>query len=675
MPLDAAPFLANPWRMAAEVAAEVLAPPPPVDLNRWAVDRVRFGSESQFPGPYDPERFPFFARILETLSPDHPARVVVLAKSAQLGGTVLAQIFVGGTLDLDPGPVLYTHPTEGNATRWAKTKWKPFVRAVLPDMFAPTTSRDSSNSTLYQERRDGRGWLQISGANSAASLSMITVRRQVQDDLAKWELNNAGDPEPQADSRSKAHEWAKIFKIGTPLIADSCRITRAFRESTQEHYHVPCPHCGHMHPLEWENMLARLDEAHPEEAHFSCPACGGVIEEHHRPAMLRGGQWVAHNPGARTVGFHLWTAYSPLESWGLIAEAWLSAKGDPAREQAFANDVLGRAFQAAGEAPPWEGIRDRAEETGHRRGTIPQGGLILCAGVDVQGDRVECHIKVFGRGLRRWTVDYQVLEGFISAEETRAALDRLLEQTWPDGFGNRRAIDLLAIDGNAYTEDVFDWVRRHPMGRVIMVRGAKSDAAPPLARVQRERGRDGKALRWAKRFFNVGVSPLKMALYKALQVTDPLARAYCGYPKGLDDEFFRQLTAERRVPVRRKDGFVQHVWHKDPVQRNEVLDTEMQAEAAAIRYGWRRFTDERWDQLEAERETPPASGQLDLEELPPAPVAAVPGAAAAAASGLAPGSAPAGERRSGAAGSAALGPKAARSSLAERFARMNGGGA
>jgi hypothetical protein len=28
--------------------------------------------------------------------------------------------------------------------------------------------------------------------------------RQVQDDLAKWELNAAGDPEQQADSRSAA---------------------------------------------------------------------------------------------------------------------------------------------------------------------------------------------------------------------------------------------------------------------------------------------------------------------------------------------------------------------------------------------------------------------------------------------------------------------------------------
>src|SRR4029077_20400566 len=46
----------------------------------------------------------------------------------------------------------------------------------------------------------------------------ITVDRQVQDDLAKWEMTPAGDPESQADNRSRAIEFAKIFKVSTPLV-------------------------------------------------------------------------------------------------------------------------------------------------------------------------------------------------------------------------------------------------------------------------------------------------------------------------------------------------------------------------------------------------------------------------------------------------------------------------
>ena len=617
MMADGDAFLANPVWLAGSIAAEIVAPPAPLDLNRWARENVHFGSESPFPGPYNPDLFPFFERILEVLGPEHPAREVIIRKSAQLGGTVLAQIFLGGSMDLDPCGFMYIHPTENNAVRWAKTKWKPMLRqsTTLSGLFADAKSRDSSNSTLYQERRDGRGWLQISGANSESSLSMLSAKKQVQDDLSKWEMNNAGDPEPQADSRSKAFAWAKILKVGTPLLEDGCRVTKAYKRTTQEHFHVPCPQCGHMHALEWENLQAFI-EAHPDdEPCFTCPSCGYWIEQHHRAEMNRHGGWVAHSPEAKVIGFYLWSAYSPLESWASIRDAWFKAKGDPASEQTFANDVVGRAYKSAGESPPWETIRDRAAEGGLRLGVVPLGGLIVTMGMDCQGDRVEWHCKAYGRDLKRWTVDYGVIEGHISDTETRKKLDTLIAQTWPDTFNNRRPVKMIAIDGNAYTEDVFDWAKHHPASKVMMVRGAKSDLAPPLVKVKREKNKEGKPLRYAGRFFNVGVSGMKTALYKNLQKTDPQARGYCGYPVGLDDDFFQQLCAEKRVAKKNKTGFEEFHWTKEATQRNEVLDTENYAEAAASRAGWRTLRDDAWDALEDELEKPATGVQADFEDL------------------------------------------------------------
>ena len=156
---------------------------------------------------------------------------------------------------------------------------------------------------MFKERYDQRGSLLISGANSAASLSQVSMRRQVQDDLAKWVANSAGDPEGQADSRSSAFDFAKILKISTPLVVPGCRITSSFENGTREHYHVPCPHCGHEQTLEIENFLNCLDEAHPERSAFSCIECGALIEEHHRDAIVRKGRWVAsrlRRPGTRS---------------------------------------------------------------------------------------------------------------------------------------------------------------------------------------------------------------------------------------------------------------------------------------------------------------------------------------------------------------------------------------
>jgi phage terminase large subunit GpA-like protein len=612
-------LLTNPEWMVRDILAETLEPPPPVDFLDWAERNVRFGSESPLPGPYNREQFPFFDRILEVLGPDHPARVIVLQKSAQLGGTVLAQIFTGGSLDLDPCLFMYIHPTTDNGTRWVNTKWRPMLRqtTALVSIFPSTKSRDAGNSMFYLERNDGRGALLVSGANSEASLSQVSPARQVQDDLSKWEMNNAGDPEDQADTRSKAFDWAKIFKISTPLVKAGCRISRAYKNSTQERFQVPCPQCGHMHALEWENFVSNIDPENPGAAHFTCPKNGCIIEQHDLRSMLAKGQWVATNPVAKNVGFFLWTAYSLLERWENIASRWLDSKGDAAKEQTFFNDWLGLPYEAAGEAPPWEEIKAQADESGHQRGIVPVGGLLLSLGLDCQSDRVEWHLRAHGRDVRAWTVDYGVVEYHISMEECRTGLDALLKRTWRDTFGNQRSPATVAIDGNAWTEDVYDWAKRHPASRVMMVRGVASEAAPFIARVKRERSRDGRLLRYARRFFNVGTAPMKAALYKNLSKRDPLSRGFNGFPKGMEDDFFQQLCSERRVPINRKDGYVEFRWKKDPSVRNEVLDTAIYADAGAIRQGWRTLTEEQWDALEAELEKPAVEkGQLDLEDLP-----------------------------------------------------------
>lgn len=612
--------LANAERLAMLAAAEAMEPPPPVDYLKYAKENIVFSErESPQPGPYNEDLFPLNTEVLKALSPDDPCRIVTFAKSAQLGGTILANIFTLGSLVMASGDFLYVHPTDDNARRWSKMKLAPMIKgsAELSRLF-PAKSRDGSDSVLYKERADGRGALQISGANSPASLSQVTMQRQVQDDLVKWENNTAGDPENQADSRSQAHLFAKILKISTPKIMPGCRITKNFRAGSQEVPEVPCPHCEHYQVLRWDNMLACLDEAHPEKAHFTCEACGCDIEEHHRPWMLKRHRFVAGNPAMMRFhrSFWWWSAYSVLQSWENIGRAWIAAKGDPAKEQTFMNDVAGLAYEAAGEAVPWEVLKERADQSEYKRGQIPAGGLIITIGIDCQKDFVQWQVVAWGREGRRWVVERGAFPGHVSEPKTQDLLDALVETAWPNSVGRRFAADLVAIDGNAWTEDVWSWARRHPASRVIMVRGANTENAPLIARVKKERNtRTGKLLKYSRRFYNFGASVLKMALYRNLAKTDPLERGYVGFPAGLEDEYFKQLTAERRKATKNRAGFEVWAWTKDPTQANEDLDTMNQAETAAIKLGVRAFTDEYWQRLEAERETPPKDRQLDLEDL------------------------------------------------------------
>ena len=205
--------LSDPRLTTLAVIESVMTPPPPADFNAWAEDHIVFGRESPFPGPYRRDTIPPAARILECLGPDHPARTVTLMASAQLMKTTIAQVFVGASMDVDPCDMGYVHPTHDNAIRWSRRKWKVMRKQskALSRIFGEQKSRDSTDTALYQETRDGRGSLQIGGANSEASLSMVSWPKQVQDDLAKWETNDGGDPERQADNRSGAFDWEKIF--------------------------------------------------------------------------------------------------------------------------------------------------------------------------------------------------------------------------------------------------------------------------------------------------------------------------------------------------------------------------------------------------------------------------------------------------------------------------------
>ena len=594
-----------------------LTPPPPVDFTLWAQNNIVFEADQPMPGPYDPELYPFNAEILKTLQPDDPCREVVLKGSAQWGKTIIAMVFTGASIELLATSMLYVHPSIDNGRRWVNTKWKPFVRMSpsLRTIMPPEKTKDTANSTLYKERRDGRAKLLVSGANSPASLSLVTFKHQVQDDLAKWENNDAGDPESQADSRSQAYEDAKILKVSTPLIEGLCRISKAYKRSDQRQFHVPCPQCDHYQALEWENFRKSIhDGMDPEDAHFTCAECGCPIEHHHKRDIVARGRWVAHNPESRTPGFFIWTAYSPLRSWSYIVDEWFKAKGSPEAEQNFYNDKLGLAYETKGEAPPWKDIAARAKESDYTTGTIPNGAPMLVLSADVQGDRVEWLLKAFGPNLRRFTVQRGLIQGHISEAQTRSALDALLRRTWKNRFGQSFAADIMAIDGNYDTNDVEDWAKRWPESRVIIVRGANSHHAPPLVQYKAERKNDGKQKRQQKRYYHVGVSGLKASLYKHLEKKDPLSRGYCGFPNDLEDDYFRQLCSEKRVLRKKSNGAVDFVWERLPDVRNEVLDMENYAEAGARRLGWHDASDAEWEQLTGKREIPPPDGQMDLLE-------------------------------------------------------------
>lgn len=611
------PFIGNALRSGLIAAALAIEPPPPPDYVAWAQENITFGEESPFKGPYNPDLFPFFTPILQALQPDDPSSIVTLKKSAQLGGTVLGSIFLGATMCLDPCPMMNTHPTVENAKAYKQNKWAPFVRGAptLRRVMANSANNDPGDTTKQQNRKDDRGFIMWNGANSAASLSQHSVKKQHQDDLSKWVADNdQGDPEQQAQTRSFAYsgKGQKIFKTSTPTLDEACRISKRFEEGTQEYWEVPCPHCDEYQALTPEDFIENIDRDHPERSHFLCKHCGCEIHQHHRYEFNLRGRFRPKNPLARSRSFFLWSAYSPLATWEEIAVRYLQAEGEAEQERAVYNDVFGMAYVAKSETPPWETIRDRARLSHYNRGVIPVGGLLLTIGVDVQIDRLELQIVAWGSKRRRWVVDYHVVQGTLGQEDTRRELSAYLSRTWPDMFGNKRRADLMAIDSGNWTDEVYDYVLSQPDSRVIAVKGASQDGSPPHRagnfNVPDSRGKTRKTKR---KLWLAGVSTLKHSFYQNVKGEDPDARGYVGFPADLEDHYFIMLTNERKTLTRNKRlGFAKWEWIK--VGDNEAIDNMNYAEVAARRLNWDRLSEEQWDALAAQREREPEDRQEDL---------------------------------------------------------------
>ncbi|WHZ33419.1 phage terminase large subunit family protein [Sagittula sp. MA-2] len=631
-------FLTSAEAVIAAALSEAMAPPPPPDITRWCEENIVFDERSPMPGPFRIERFPFLREIHEVLSPEHPCREVTVRGSAQWGKTVsVLNPVIGAWHEYGPLDSLVVHPTHSSATEWVDNKWLPMRRQApsLRRLFGDGRGGDNKDAKFNQETLTRNGSLKVTSAGSPDDLAGTSRRLVALDDLSKFEMTPKGDPEKLAESRASGFEDAKILAISTAQLVGTCRISRRYERSDKRLFDVPCPHCGHMAPLTWENFRRNLDPERLHAACFTCDDCGGVIGHADKERIVGLGKWVATNPAGDHPGFHLWRAYVPQRDWASIAVEYARVMGwtqlsltgeteeaiahtvEAETEQTFWNDVLGLPYAVASKGPDWEKLRDRVENQpegeGLPRSIVPARGVILTAGVDCQGDRTEIHIVAHGPNHQRWPVDYIVVPHHIADEACWSALDGYLKATWRTERGLRLPLDMLAIDGGTYTDAVWSWATRWPWDRVIVVKGSNSANGPTMVPQKFERRADGKAKRRQKRAFMLNVSQLKGDFYGWLEKDDPLSRGYVHFARGLGDEYYRMVTSEVRVLRRSSSGVVNARWELvEPTRRNEGLDTMLYAEAGARRKGWLSLTAEQWLRLEAERGAAPTEDQPDL---------------------------------------------------------------
>lgn len=588
---------------------EALKPDPILTVSSWA-DKYRILSRKSASeaGQWRTERTPYLKEIMDTLTSSHPAKKIVFKKSSQTGGTEAGNNWIGYIIDCSPGPVMMVLPRVEDARRNSKLRIDPLIEENprLLKKVGRSKSRDSSN-TILQKAFEG-GELVITGSNSVAGLKSMPARFLFLDEVDEYpqDIDGQGDPISLVMARSRTFSRRKAFIVSSPTVEGESKIDLEFKNSDQRFFHVPCPHCDHFQRLSFKNL--KWEEGKPETAQYYCENCGEGIQESTKTKMLKRGKWVARNPGHEVVGFHINSLYSPVGwfSWKDIASDYEDAKRELEEEKktekmrTFVNTVLGKTYKEEGEKPEWERIYYRREP--YHIGTVPEGGVFLTCGVDVQKDRLECEVVAWGRNKVSWSIDYKVFAGETEKPEVWAQLETFVSTSFPSADNKKSfPIKMIGIDSGFNTQHVYNFCRKFPSTRVIPLKG--SDAMAQIIGIPRivDVRAKGKTYRRGVKVWTVGVSHLKSELYGFLKLEKPIENdiyptGFCHFPE-YDSEYFKQITAETIVTKRNRKGFSTTEWVKSR-ERNEALDCRIYNRALASLIGIDRFKDSDWDKIE-----------------------------------------------------------------------------
>lgn len=583
------------------------APPPVLKLSEWADKYAYLSAESSAePGKW--HTIPYQRGPMDAFT-DPEIEQITFMKSARVGYTKIINCAIGYFMHYDPCPIMVVQPTIEDAEGYSKEEIAPMLRdtPVLRGIVADAKAKDSNN-TIVQKAFLG-GTLALVGANSPRGFRRVSRRVVLFDETDGYPASAGaeGDQIKLGIKRTEYYWNRKIAAGSTPTIDEVSRIQKLFNQSDQRRYFVPCPHCDAPQFLKWggkdEKFGIKWPPGEPEKAYYVCEAAGCVIEHGHKRWMVEEAErrqreegskvygWQPTAPGnGRHAGFHIWAAYSysPNATWGHLAQEWLDSKDDPESLKTFVNTALGEVWTQNYSAKVGaEGLAARAEE--YQLLTVPMRGLLLTAGVDVQGNRLAVKVKAWGEGEESWLVNYIEIAGDpadLSPAGPWAQADTVLLQPYRHESGADLYVQAVAVDtGGHFTNEAYIFCRARKKRRVIAIKGSSVAGRQALGKpTLQDINYKNQVIKKGVSLFMLGVDTIKTTVYGRLKMDKKEGAGVCHFPiGGLQDNYYKMLTAEKQV-TKYINGFPKRYWWKKDGDANEALDCEVYAYAALQYY-------------------------------------------------------------------------------------------
>lgn len=562
--------------------------PEPVTLDQWAEQHFYLSKESSYV-EQKWKAWPFQRAILSWMSNDD-IQEVNWRKSARVGYTKCILACIGYTAHHKRRNQALWQPTDDDRDEFVKTELDPMLRDVeaMAQVISTTNARDKDN-TLQQKKFKG-SMCHLRGGKAAKNYRRISVDTGYLDEYDAFDSNieKEGDAGDLASKRVEGATFPKMIFGTTPKLDGFSNIQKRERNAdVLMTYRIPCPHCNEFHAITWggkdEPHGFKWNDGDPDSARHLCPHCGALITQAEYLAVTDKGRYESESGitsdfdgvfrdadgnvmrAPRHVAVNVWSAYSPNVSWAGIVREFLEAhqemmEGKSEKMQTFTNTTRGEYWAQDVDKTDSDEIKSRAEPYPLER--VPMGCLLLLAGVDTQDNRLECVVWGYGRSGQMWVIAHRIFFGNPSQDEVWEDLEEFLFDTqFQHASGSHLRIYATAIDSRGHnTHAVYNFCSKHQRRRVHAIAGRNGrekhikDGASIVDIDWRGKvSKQGCILWW------VGTNHAKDLIYNRLQITRP-GPGYIHFSDELSDEFFKQITGEKRTTRRNARGAEESAW-------------------------------------------------------------------------------------------------------------------
>lgn len=566
---------------------KLLTPKPRQNIWQWA-DANRFlakgVSQKSKHGDarYCSADAPHQQGVQESFTDPNVQMTVFMGASQVAGKTEVMNNVIGFHMEHKPTNIVIMYPTIETVEKFSKKKFTPMTEAspVLATILAKDKSRTSQNTILVKDFIGGSVFMV--GSNSTSSLRGASGAVLLADEIDDFEADIGGQGDPIDLLWKRGESFPQVVKglFSTPTIEGASRIWDYFQESDQCFWFMPCVHCSAEVIFKW-SMKSKINSEIPcalmewtkgrtETAHLVCQCCGNRINDSQRLDMYYAGNWKPTQLFRGIRGYHLNWLYCPWPAHKGFndrlheqAEEWERAKKKGVHSlKVIINTGLTECFAEEYEKPPdHEALLQRLEEYRHE---IPDPVVYLTAFVDVQSDRLEYEILGWAVGEETYGIKTAKLFGNPQQITVWNELETILNCTYDHPSGARLKVSCALIDSGgqsdnrAFAKPVYAYVKRRQGRYVFASKGASTVGAPLVV---------GHLQKNGVMLQVIGTDVCKSQVYDCLRLQLP-GPHYCHFPKerGYDEEWFKQLTAERVVVNKGR-----RAWVKSRA-RNEALD-------------------------------------------------------------------------------------------------------